>query len=36
MAKIRAYILAQELGIGRTEFVEKAAALGVELKSSMT
>jgi len=35
MAKIRAYKLAQELGIDRAEFVEKAAAVGVELKSAM-
>ncbi len=35
MAKIRAYKLAEELGLERTEFVEKAQALGVELKSPM-
>jgi translation initiation factor IF-2 len=35
MAKIRAYKLAEELGMERTEFVEKAAAAGVELKSAM-
>jgi len=35
MAKIRAYKLAEELGIERSDFVEKAAALGVELKSAM-
>ena len=35
MAKIRAYKLAEELGIERTEFVERAAAAGVELKSAM-
>ncbi len=35
MAKIRAYKLAEELGLDRAEFVEKAAALGVELKSAM-
>ena len=32
MAKIRAYKLAEELGIEKTEFVEKARELGVELK----
>ncbi len=36
MAKIRAYKLAEELGIERAEFVEKAAAVGVELKSAMS
>ncbi len=35
MAKIRAYKLAEELGIERNEFVEKAAAAGVDLKSAM-
>ena len=35
MAKIRAYKLAEELGIDRTEFVEQAAQHGVELKSAM-
>ena len=35
MAKIRAYILAKELGIDRAEFVEKASAAGFELKSAM-
>lgn len=35
MAKIRAYKLAEELGIERGEFVEKAGALGIELKSAM-
>jgi translation initiation factor IF-2 len=35
MAKIRAYKLAEELGIERAEFVEKAGAAGVELKSAM-
>jgi translation initiation factor IF-2 len=35
MAKIRAYKLAEELGIDRNEFVEKAKALGVELKNPM-
>lgn len=32
MAKIRAYKLAEELGIEKHEFVEKVRALGVELK----
>ena len=35
MSKIRAYKLAEELGLDRAEFVEKAAATGVELKSAM-
>jgi translation initiation factor IF-2 len=35
MAKIRAYKLAEELGIERSDFVEKAASLGVVLKSAM-
>jgi len=35
MAKVRAYKLAEELGIERNEFVEKAKAFGVELKSAM-
>jgi len=35
MAKIRAYKLAEELGIERNEFVEQARAHGVELKSAM-
>ncbi len=35
MAKVRAYKLAEELGIDRNEFVERAAAEGVELKSPM-
>jgi translation initiation factor IF-2 len=35
MAKIRAYKLAEELGIERGEFVEKARAVGIELKSAM-
>jgi translation initiation factor IF-2 len=35
MAKMRAYKLAEELGIDRAEFVERAAAAGVELKSAM-
>ena len=36
MAKIRAYKLAEELGIDRTEFVDRAAAAGFELKSAMS
>ena len=35
MANIRAYKLAEELGIDRNEIVEKAAAVGIELKSAM-
>jgi translation initiation factor IF-2 len=35
MSNIRAYKLAEELGIDRAEFVEKAAAVGIELKSAM-
>ena len=35
MATIRAYKLAEELGIDRHEFVDKAAAVGVEVKSAM-
>jgi translation initiation factor IF-2 len=35
MAKIRAYKLAEELGMDRAEFVEKATAAGFELKSAM-
>jgi translation initiation factor IF-2 len=35
MAKIRAYKLAEELGIDRNEFVEQARQHGVELKSAM-
>ncbi|MFP6640603.1 MAG: translation initiation factor IF-2 N-terminal domain-containing protein, partial [Myxococcota bacterium] len=35
MAKIRAYKLAEELGIDRHEFVAKAAEAGIELKSAM-
>ncbi len=35
MAKIRAYKLAEELGIDRNEFVEQASQHGVELKSAM-
>jgi len=36
MSKTRAYKLAEELGIDRNEFVEKAKTLGVELKSAMS
>jgi translation initiation factor IF-2 len=35
MSKIRAYKLAEELGIDRNELVDKAAELGIELKSAM-
>lgn len=35
MAKMRAYKLAEELGIDRNEFVERAAAVGVDLKNAM-
>ena len=35
MAKMRAYKLAEELGIDRHEFVEQAAQHGIELKSAM-
>ena len=35
MANIRAYKLATELGIDRTEIVDRAAEVGVELKSPM-
>jgi len=35
MSKIRAYKLAEELGMDRQEFVEKAAAAGIELRSAM-
>ena len=35
MAKMRAYKLAEELGIDKNEFVEKARALGFQLKSPM-
>jgi translation initiation factor IF-2 len=35
MAKIRAYKLAEELGIDRAEFVEKASEAGVDLRSPM-
>src|SRR5690606_33643292 len=35
MAKIRAYKIAEELGIDRNEFVEKAKSVGVELANPM-
>jgi translation initiation factor IF-2 len=35
VAKVRAYKLAEELGIDRNEFVERAALEGVELKNPM-
>jgi len=35
MAKIRAYKIAEELGIDKNELVEKAKALGIDLKSPM-
>ncbi|MBW2712402.1 MAG: translation initiation factor IF-2 N-terminal domain-containing protein, partial [Deltaproteobacteria bacterium] len=35
MAKVRAYKIAEELGIDRNEFVAKAKELGVELRSAM-
>ncbi len=35
MAKIRAYKLAEELGIERSDIVERAAAAGIVLKSAM-
>jgi translation initiation factor IF-2 len=35
MAKIRAYKIAEELGIDRNELVEKARTLGIDLKSPM-
>ncbi|MEE9282174.1 MAG: translation initiation factor IF-2 N-terminal domain-containing protein, partial [Myxococcota bacterium] len=35
MAKIRAYKMAEELGIERSEIVEKAASVGVTIKSAM-
>ncbi len=36
MAKIRAYKLAEELGIDRSDIVERAGAVGIELKSPMS
>ena len=35
MAKIRAYKLAEEFGLEREEFLEKAAQIGIELRSAM-
>lgn len=35
MAKIRAYKLAEELGLERNEFVEKARAVGFDLKNAL-
>jgi translation initiation factor IF-2 len=35
MAKIRAYKLAEELGLDKSDLVERAAALGIALKSAM-
>ncbi|MCP3985408.1 MAG: translation initiation factor IF-2 [bacterium] len=35
MANVRAYKIAEELGIERNEFVEKAGAVGIELKNAM-
>ena len=35
MAKVRAYKIAEELGIDRNELVDKAKAIGVELRSAM-
>jgi len=35
MTNVRAYKIAEELGIDRVEFVERARAIGVELKSAM-
>jgi translation initiation factor IF-2 len=35
MAKIRAYKIAEELGIERNEFVEKAREAGIELRNAM-
>ena len=36
MAKLRAYKLAEELGIDRHEFVSRAAEAGVEVRSAMS
>ncbi len=36
MAKVRAYKIAEELGIDRNELVDKAKAVGVELRSAMS
>jgi translation initiation factor IF-2 len=35
MAKVRAYKIAEELGIDRNEFLKKAAEVGIELRSPM-
>jgi len=35
MANVRAYKIAEELGIDRNDFVEKARAVGVELRNAM-
>jgi len=35
MASVRAYKIAEELGIDRTEFVERARELGIDLKNAM-
>ena len=35
MAKIRAYKLAEELGIDRADIVERAEAVGIALKNAM-
>ncbi len=35
MAKIRAYKLAEEFGLDKSDLVEKAAGFGVALKSAM-
>jgi len=35
MANVRAYKIAEELGIERNEFVEKANAIGIVLKNAM-
>ncbi len=35
MANVRAYKIAEELGIDRNEFVEKARSFGIELKNAM-
>ena len=35
MAKIRAYKLAEELGIDRNEIVDRAASAGIELRNAM-
>ncbi|MDJ0868522.1 MAG: translation initiation factor IF-2 N-terminal domain-containing protein, partial [Myxococcota bacterium] len=35
MAKIRAYKIAEELGIDRAELVDKAKSVGIDLRSPM-